>query len=272
MPGEEPADALREAEALRDHGIASVVTCLGENVHSHEDASAVAGQYVGVVKDAATRSLDCHPSVKLTHMGLDLDHELAVEGLVRIAQAAAATDSFVWVDMEYSRYVDATLDVFERARAQHGNLGLCLQAYLHRTPEDLERIAGAGVPVRLVKGAYQEPPAVAIAQKTEVDRSFRTLAARLAELHPSGTRPHGIATHDLPLIDAILADAWPKSDALEVQMLFGIQRAAQIDFAKRDVPTRVLISYGSAWYPWYMRRLAERPANVGFVVRSMFTR
>lgn len=272
MPGEDVHDALREAEALRGQGIRTVVTCLGENVHSEDEARGVADHYVQVVEDAGSRSLDCHVSVKLTHMGLDLDRDLTLEGLVRVAQAAANRGSWVWVDMEYSRYVDATLDLFEAAREQQPNLGLCLQAYLHRTPEDLERIAGAGAPVRLVKGAYQEPPEVAIAAKSAVDEAFRRLSARLAELHEPGVPAHGIATHDLPLLDSILSDVGPEARSLEVQMLYGIQRAAQRTLADQGTPVRVLISYGTSWFPWYMRRLAERPANVGFVVRSMFTR
>lgn len=275
MPGERPEDALRECASLRDSGISTVVTCLGENVANQSEVDSVVDGYVDVVQQIEAQGLATHLSVKLTHLGLDLGQDMAVRSVDRIAQAAAKNGNFVWVDIEYSRYVNATLEVFEAARAGNKNLGLCLQAYLHRTPEDLERIAGEGAPIRLVKGAYQEPPEVAISSKAQVDAAYETLALRLIELRQSEALAPGIATHDLPLIGRIRSAAEARgfgTDALEVQMLYGIERAAQLELARQGVPVRVLISYGDAWFPWYMRRLAERPANVGFVVRSMFTR
>lgn len=275
MPGERHEDALREAAQLGTAGISTVVTCLGENVADQAAVDAVVASYEDVVRTIAAGDLNTHLSVKLTHLGLDLGEDTAIRSLERIATAASEVGNFVWVDIEYSRYVDGTLRVFESARETCKNLGLCLQAYLHRTPEDLERIAGAGAPVRLVKGAYQEPPDVAIASKTQVDEAFENLALRLIELRKPAAPPPGIATHDLPLIARIRAEAERKGhprDAFEIQMLYGIERTAQLDIAKEGVPVRVLISYGDAWFPWYMRRLAERPANVGFVLRSMFTK
>ncbi len=275
IPGERAEDALAEAAKLATSDISAVVTCLGESVANRAEVDAVVDAYVNVLDKIAESKLDTHVSVKLTHLGLDLGEDVATRSLTRIAEAAGESGSFVWVDIEYSRYVDATLSVFENARMVRPNFGLCLQAYLHRTPQDLERIAGTGAPIRLVKGAYQEPPEVAMASKRDVDHAYEVLALRLIELRQPEALPPGIATHDLPLIGRIQAAAAERGhsrSAYEVQMLFGIERAAQKDFAANGIPVRVLISYGDAWFPWYMRRLAERPANVGFVVRSLFSK
>ncbi|MEZ4423140.1 MAG: proline dehydrogenase family protein [Gemmatimonadota bacterium] len=272
MPGERPEDALAESSSLSERGIQSVLTCLGENVSSKAQVEAIVTDYLDLMDRIGAAELPTHVSVKLTHLGLDLDRDLTVRNLVRLAARAAEHRHTFWVDMEYSRYVDATLDVFEAARRERENLALCLQAYLHRTPEDLERIAGAGAAVRLVKGAYAEPASVAIPSKAEVDERFEELSLRLIELYDGRGQPHGLATHDVPLLRRVASEAarrgWGK-DRWEVQMLYGIQRSAQNQLAAEGYTVRVLISYGEAWFPWYMRRLAERPANVGFVLRSM---
>ncbi len=278
MPGETPEDALREAAVLEAAGLESIVTCLGEMVSTPEEARAVHEHYVSVVAMLREAGLKAQPSVKLTHMGLDLGSDVARGGLVRVVAAAAEDGRFTWVDMEHSRYVDVTIDMVEAVRSEHANVGVCLQAYLHRTPRDLERLAGAGVPIRLVKGAYQEPPSAAIQRKADVDKAFHDLAVELVNTFPTHPHLHGIATHDVPLIRSIqasLGDGEPEDadggPRYEVQMLYGIQRAGQRALAEEGTPVRVLISYGDAWFPWYMRRLAERPANVGFVLRSVFS-
>ena len=271
MPGEHPEDALREARALAEGDVHAVVTLLGENVDTEAEVASVVDHYQNVLDQIERSGLNCHISVKLTHMGLDLSPDLAAENLSQLADRAAGFGHTFWVDMEYSRYVDATLSAFERARAQSANLALCLQAYLYRTPDDLERVLDTGAAIRLVKGAYAEPPEIAFSKKADVDEAYRTLALRMLERPATSGQPHGLATHDLALIERILSEASRAGvgGRAEVQMLYGIQRRAQLQFAKRGVPTRVLISYGSSWFPWYMRRLAERPANVGFVLRSM---
>jgi proline dehydrogenase len=272
MPGENPDDALAEAETLSERGITTVVTCLGENVETREEAEGAVRHYEAVLDAIQNRGLPTHLSVKLTSLGLDQGVNTAATSLKALCGRAAEWGNFVWVDMEYSRYVDATLEAFHSARAGATNLGLCLQAYLHRTPDDLESLAAHGIPIRLVKGAYREAPSVAIQRKDEVDDAFEALAIRLLELASRADRAHGIATHDLSLIERIHRRARSEGldpTAAEIQMLYGIQRPAQQRFAAAGFPTRVLISYGDAWFPWYMRRLAERPANVGFVLRSM---
>ena len=273
MPGETPEDALRVAKELEAGGIETIVTCLGENVVTEEDANGVHQDYLAVVEKIHQQGLRTHPSVKLTHMGLDVGDEVARRGVAQLAAATAEHGSFLWVDMEYARYVDQTLDLLEAVRADHDNVGVCLQAYLHRTPDDLRRLAGGGVPIRLVKGAYKESPDVAIQRKADVDQAFYELGVELARLYRGGQR-HGLATHDVPLIRRIQSALGPPTDGehpYEVQMLYGIQRPAQRQLADDGVTVRILISYGDAWFPWYMRRLAERPANVGFVLKSVLS-
>jgi proline dehydrogenase len=179
----------------------------------------------------------------------------------------------LWIDMEESHYVDATLELYREARRRHANLGVCLQAYLRRTPNDLESLLGIGGSVRLVKGAYAEPPEVAFPKKSDTDAAYFALAQRmLAAATPQ--QPQVFGTHDLALIDRVRAQAVSKNlskGAWEVHMLYGIKATAQRALATTGVTVRVLISYGSHWFPWYVRRLAERPANVWFVVRSLVT-
>lgn len=272
MPGETLEAASRECQDLHRVGIGTVVTLLGENVDSVDAVDPVVLHYEHAFQVLGEAEPDTHVSVKLTQLGLDQGEEVALNAVVRLGAAAARVGSVLWIDMEYSRYVEATLGVFRKARREGYPMGLCLQAYLHRTPRDVDLLVNEGAAVRLVKGAYLEPADVAIPRKADVDRQFLELALQLARAYRGeGPRP-GIATHDLDLIRNfreqmdVPASGTPP---YEVQMLYGIQRGAQLDLAQAGVPVRVLISYGEAWFPWYVRRLAERPANVGFVLRSM---
>lgn len=275
MPGEDVDSALGEAKTLGERNISTVVTQLGENLTSLAEADQVAAHYVDVLDKVNRLGLPCHISVKPTQLGLDIDPTQAATHLETLVRHAANHNNVVWVDMEASNYVDATLDLYCPLRERHTNMGICLQAYLHRTPQDVERLLAMGSAIRLVKGAYQEPADVAMPRKRDVDNAFLRLATTLAEHAAQGTgvKP-GIATHDLAIIAELQRIAaerqWDK--AFEIQMLYGIRRAEQLRLAAAGVPTRVLISYGASWFPWYMRRLAERPANVGFVLRTMFSR
>jgi proline dehydrogenase len=273
MPGEHAEDALREGRRLQVSGIPTLVTCLGENVTTEAEATAVVDEYQGLGRAVRAAGLDMELSVKLTHLGLDQGVGLAARNLARIAEAAAG---IVWVDMEGSNYVDRTLDAWREARAQHDNVGICLQAYLHRTERDFEEILPETPHIRLVKGAYMEPPDIAMAKKSTVDEAFRKLASRMLRERLAGQmgRP-AIATHDQRLIgDAkrIAFEIGLAADQWEIDMLYGIAEQSQAALVRSGVPLRVLISYGSHWFPWYMRRLAERPANVGFVLRQMVSR
>jgi len=275
MPGEDLEDALAAAEGLRGEGLAAVLTFLGENVTDEAEAEQVTLHYCKALDRARELNLDCHLSVKLTQLGLDLGPELCSRNLTSILWQASRRESFVWIDMEDSSYTDTTLDLFRRALREHNNVGLCLQAYLHRTARDLEDLLPRAPALRLVKGAYAEPPDVAFRKKRDVDENYFSLAARmLRRAGQEGFLP-AIATHDRRLMERIREDAGALDlgmEKYEFQMLYGIQRAQQIRLAREGHRVRVLISYGSFWFPWFLRRLAERPANLFFILRNFFRR
>lgn len=271
MPGERAEDALREGARLEAAGIPTLVTCLGENVRTEAEARAVGGAYGTLARSIASRGLEMELSVKLTHLGLDLEPEFAAHQVLELVEDCTGV---VWLDMEDSSYVDATLEVFRQcARAAPGRVGLCLQAYLHRTPGDLDALEEFAPHIRLVKGAYREPPAVAMPRKADVDRAYASLSRRLLELRAAGRAGRvGVGTHDVRLVNdaaAVARRLGLGAGDWEVEMLYGIGTAVQRRLAREGTPVRVLISYGSRWFPWYMRRLAERPANVGFVMRQL---
>jgi len=274
MPGETAQDALSAAQQLQRASIGCVFTRLGENITDRAEANEVTEHYLGVLDRIRELGLPGEVSVKLTQLGLDLSPDLAFANLVRIIQHAG-TASVVWIDMEASNYVDVTLDLFRRARSQYANTGICVQAYLYRTAKDLESSIAMGSAVRLVKGAYQESSAVAFPQKSEVDENYFKLAQQLLgqEARSHGVRP-AFATHDVKLIRRIIGYAESErlgKSSFEFQMLYGIQREEQLRLAREGWRSIVLIAYGSFWFPWYMRRLAERPANVFFVLRNLLS-
>ncbi len=276
MPGEAIESALAASEALKAENITTLVTYLGENVSAMDEAKAATKHYIDVLNKIQPLPIDTQVSVKLTQLGLDLDVAATARNLETITEHASNVGNTVWVDMEASNYVDATIEAFRTVRTKYENVGLCLQSYLHRTPKDLEDLLSIGAAIRLVKGAYQEPASVALPHKKDVDAAFLSLGTRLAENPPTGSGiKHGIATHDINIIDKMnrmgSEGRWGL-DAYEVLMLYGIRKVNQVRLAATGVPMRVLISYGEAWFAWYMRRLAERPANIGFVLRSMFYR
>ena len=277
MPGETLEDALGAARSMAErHRIPALIAFLGENVADWAEARSVANHYIHAAEMVAASGLDAELSLKPTHLGLDLGFEVAEENIRRITEAAEARGNWVWLDMEYSRYVDPTLELYRAVRADHPGLGVCLQSYLHRTPDDLESLILTGAAIRLVKGAYAEPPEIALPVKADVDQAFFDQAVRMLapDAREAGLRA-GLATHDAALIRRI--DEWAgangvESDAYEYQMLYGIADQEQKRLALENKGIRVLISYGVHWFPWYVRRLAERPANIGFVLRSLLQR
>jgi len=274
MPGEDLGAALAAAADLGREGIGSVLTQLGEQVTSRHEAAEVRDHYLRVLEEIRQRRLPAEISVKLTHLGLDLNPKACLQDVLALAARAAAAGAFLWIDMEESRYVDATLELFQAVRAAHVSVGVCLQAYLRRTPGDLEALLPLAPAIRLVKGAYNESPDVALPKKREVDAAYAVLAGRLLERAARGEARVVFGTHDLGLIArlrerALALGAAPGGGAYEVHMLYGIRAAEQRALRSEGVPVRVLISYGTHWFPWYMRRLAERPANVWFVVRHL---
>ena len=274
MPGEQIDDALRAAAELKPEGINTILTKLGENLTRVEEAEQVTLHYLDVLDRIAAAGLDAQVSVKPTQLGLDLDRALCERNLDRLVERAEQHRNFLWIDMESSPYVDPTIDLFRRTRAKTPRIGIALQAYLYRTEKDVESLIPLGSAIRIVKGAYLEPAEVAYPKKSDVDENFYKLCTRLLaqDAQQAGVVLH-IATHDTALADRlsdyIAANKVPRS-SYEFAMLYGIQRGQQMRLAKEGKPLRVLISYGEYWFPWYMRRLAERPANLWFVVRTMF--
>ena len=276
MPGEEFADMLRAADELAPSGILTVFTRLGESVTDAGEATAVREHYLDALTQLESRGMRSEPSIKLTQLGLDIDMEQCFTNLRALAERAHETGNYLWVDIEQSGYVDVTLELTRRVKAEFPRVGICLQAYLYRTMDDLKAMIDHGIGVRLVKGAYKEPASVAFPKKADVDEHFFKLAVVMLEglARKNGFRPV-FGTHDLSLVARIQAHAKRAGLAasdVEVHMLYGIQRAAQGRLVKEGVKLRVLVAYGSYWFAWYVRRLAERPANVWFVVRSMFAR
>lgn len=274
MPGERIEDALAAAKALGPERINTIVTRLGENLARIEDAAEVSAHYHRVIDLIQQAGLDTHISVKPTQLGYDQNQDLCFDYCVKLLERCEATGTFFWLDMEGSPYVDGTIALFKRLRAKSPRVGIALQAYLYRTEKDVEDLVPLGAAIRLVKGAYLEPASVAYPKKADVDANFFKLASRL--LLPDAMGPGAllhIGTHDLVLqarLQQVIAERKIAGDRYEFAMLYGIQSSRQAELGRAGVRTRCLISYGEYWFPWYMRRLAERPANVWFVARNMF--
>jgi proline dehydrogenase len=275
MPGETLEASLTEAEQLKKAGMPTTVTLLGENIEEPAEADAVLEHYLGVLETVKGRGLDTEISLKLTQLGLDLSVDHARDRLERLVRACDP-GSLVWVDMEGSDYTDVTLDVYRSVREDHQNVGVCLQAYLHRTQDDVAALMPLRPSIRLVKGAYKEPPEVAFPKKADVDQNYIRITGAMLRARKEGKmgRPV-IGTHDPRMVaeaKRLAHELDLDKDAFEFAMLYGIQRAEQERLARGGHTLRVLISYGEAWFPWYMRRLAERPANVWFVAKQMLSR
>lgn len=272
MPGETLDAGLGAAARLANDGLPTIVTELGENVTTSKEAEDVADHYIDAYGTIADRRLDTEISVKPTHLGLDFDTDLAAENVERVAQGAEQHGSWLWLDMESSRYVQPTIDLFRKVRATRPNTGICLQAYLRRTPVDINDLM-PDASIRLVKGAYREPSDVALTSRADIDSRYRVLARELLAATPSGAKA-AFGTHDVALVDRIRQDARELSVAeqsFEVQMLYGIQDAGRRQLERDGLKTRVLISYGKAWYPWFMRRLAEKPSNLTMIARNLLS-
>ena len=270
LPGEGFEAALKSAVDFKAKGVGALFTLLGENVTDLADANRVVEHYEEVL--AASADVQAEVSVKPTQLGLDIDQEAAYANLRRLARAAANARSFLWVDMEGSAYTERTLDLYKSLRAEHLHVGVALQAYLHRTVSDVTSLLPLKPAIRLVKGAYAESPQVAFTAKREVDENYLALCGlMLPEVKRRNLRLV-LATHDTTLI----AKAWRFAQALaierphfEVAMLYGIRTGEQLRLAREGFTVKDLIAYGDAWYAWYLRRLAERPANVWFVARQL---
>jgi proline dehydrogenase len=276
VAGSHVEDALRVTQALNQAGLSVSVDNLGENVTNTEEARASAELYHHMLDEIAARKLNANISLKLTHMGLDVDEKLArdqVAGLV--AKAAAMTPpGFVRVDMEGSPYTQRTLDFVHELHRMSGNkgaVGTVIQSYLMRSESDVQNLLAKGIRIRLCKGAYKEPPEIAFQKKSDVDANYVKLMKILMK---SGTY-HGLATHDENIIEQAKEFATRERisrDAFEFQMLHGIRRDLQESLVRDGWRMRVYVPFGTEWYPYFMRRLAERPANVFFIAKNVFRR
>jgi proline dehydrogenase len=270
MPGETLGDALAQAELLAKDGITALTTQLGENLSSLAEADAVVEHYLDVLTQISERGLEAEISVKPTQVGLDFGVGEATDRLERLCEA---TPSLVWIDMEGSAYVDPTLELFRSLKEKGQRVGLCLQSYLHRTEADLASLLPLDPDIRLVKGAYNEPPSIAFPKKSDVDRNFVKLTQTVLRARLGGGEGRPVmATHDPAMIgeaNRIAYELGLDKSQYEFAMLFGIQREEQKRLTRTGHRVRVLISYGTAWFPWYMRRLAERPANLWFVAKQI---
>jgi proline dehydrogenase len=272
VAGETLDAAVPVLRGLADRGLRTNTTLLGEHVEDAAATRVVVETYEQVLDRVAAEGLPTNVALKLTHLGLDLDEELAYANVERLVRHAAGHGNFVRIDMEESRWVDATLRIYRRLReAGHDNVGTVLQAYLHRTPADLESLLDLRPNLRIVKGAYLEPPDVALPEKADVDRAYATLLERML--------PHcaltAVATHDEALqwhaLDVAVREGVPR-ERFQFQLLYGVRPQLQVDLARRGYSVLIATPYGPEWYPYLMRRLAERPANLLFVLRNLVRR
>lgn len=275
MPGEEITDAIREAEKFQSLNIGTVFTHLGENINDNSKAEEVTSHYLHALRLIHEKKIPTEVSVKLTQLGLDLSYEVAFANFKKITQLAHELNTSVWIDIEQSSYVDSTIQFYTEIKREYQNVGLCLQSYLYRTESDLKNLLSISPMIRLVKGAYNEPATIAFPKKNDNDENYFLLAKILIDcMMTDATVRAAFGTHDLILCERIIEYANEKKlprERIEFQMLYGIKSAEQMRLVQRGFRLLVLISYGTFWYPWYVRRLAERPANVGFVVKNIFT-
>jgi proline dehydrogenase len=273
MPGERMEDAIEAAERLSAEGIPATFTYLGENVQNPSDADAVVEHYLELLDLIEERGIDAEVSVKPTHLGLDLDAEETFRRLRRLADRLAGMQKHLFLDMESLPYVEPTLAIYRRLRQEYENTGVCIQAYLHRTPQDIADLLAGGASVRLVKGAYREPGDVVIRDRRRIRAVFEKLA--LEFLRWSGGGRLALGTHDVNLLTQIerrAAAAGFDRASYEIQMLYGIRVADQRRLAAEGFRVRVLISYGTHWFPWFMRRVAEHPGNLWLAIRNLLAR
>jgi proline dehydrogenase len=267
VAGDNLDDAVRVARGLNAEGFLVSLDLLGEEVRDRDTAIAARDEYLECLERIAAEELEANISVKLTQLGLNIDHGLATEAVDQLAVAATSVGTTVTIDMEGSEHTAATVEVYARAQKAHGNLGLALQAYLRRTPDDLTRLIPLGGHIRLCKGAYVEPASIALRSKSEVDAAF---AHQIRALMGSVGALPAIATHDQAMVDLTRELAAVRELPFEFQMLFGVRPSLQRELAAAGFPVRVYLPFGSQWYPYLTRRLAERPSNTWFFVRSVF--
>jgi proline dehydrogenase len=268
VSGETLEEGLQAARDLNGKGLQIIMNRLGENVTDREAAREVCGSYKEMLQELTRQKIDGSISIKPTQLGLDFGLDFCRDLTLEVVREAARLNNFVEVDMESSAYTQATIDLFEAVRHQNENVGLALQSYLYRTEQDMKRLQPLKPKIRLVKGAYREPAAIAFPKKRQVDENY----AKLLRLLFSGGFSPAVATHDEKMIELAKVVAKEKGwspDQWEYQMIYGVGRQLQLQLPREGYRMRVYIPYGTEWLPYFMRRLAERPANMWFVVKAM---
>jgi proline dehydrogenase len=269
VAGDTSEEALDVARELNDRGFRVTLDLLGESVSDRSEAQAAAAEYAESLAEIDAHAAETTISLKLTQLGLDIDTDFCYENLLGVVQRADELGNFVRIDMEDSEHTQTTLDVFYRVFEQYRNVGIVIQSYLYRSEADIARLVELGAAVRLCKGAYNEPASVAFQDKNEVDANFVHLAKMLLD----GGAPTAIASHDEKMIDATLehvSRTGIPDEAFEIQMLYGVRRDYQRQLVDNGLNMRIYLPYGSQWYSYFMRRMAERPANLLFVMRAAF--
>jgi proline dehydrogenase len=268
VAGEELKDAVEAIRRLNGMGISASFDHLGESITAEAETRKEVNEYVRVLDSINDSALNSNVSVKLTQLGLDVSQDLCYANTRTIVEAARSYNNFVRIDMEDSSKTDGTLQIFKRLREDFENVGIVIQSYLFRSENDIEKLLALGAKIRLCKGAYKEPPSVAFSDKAEVDANF----IKLTKILLSSDGYHGIATHDEAMISAAIRFAEERNisrEKFEFQMLYGIRRDLQENLVRQGYRMRVYVPYGRYWYPYFMRRLAERPANIWFVLRNV---
>lgn len=273
MPGESVDDAISATRELIQKNIPTTFTHLGENISSIEEAEKNTEHYLDLLDKINNEKLDIEVSLKLTHIGFDLSFDKTLQLFSSIADKAKNLNNCVFIDIEDSSYVDKTIEFYKKIKENHQNVGLCLQAYLYRTLDDVKAMIDIDPWIRLVKGAYKEPKNIAFSKISEVNDNYLKISSLLLQDNLKKNLRIAFATHDLSIQEHVKKEAdklgLPKEN-FEFQMLYGIKTSEQFNLASEGFKIRTLISYGEHWFPWYMRRLAERPANVGFVLKNIF--
>ena len=270
-----PGENLEEALTVAQKNASVMFTYLGENVDTLEKAEENYSCYIKMLESIAAANLKTEVSLKLTQLGMDISREHAYSKLKNIASRAAESGNFIWLDMEGSTYTDMTLEIYKRMQKDFSNVGISLQSYLIRSADDLAELKRSSSVIRLVEGAYKEPKQIAFKQKKHIDDNFLDLSKKLLDFqNETGVRT-AFATHDIKLIDKIIKYSRklniPEKN-LEFQMIYGIRKAQQQEYTRAGYKINVLICFGEAWFPWYMRRLAEHPANLLYVLKNLFAR
>ncbi|MCW8813364.1 MAG: proline dehydrogenase family protein [Chlorobium sp.] len=275
MPGETEEDVITATKELLRHNISTTLTHLGENMISLKEAEDNTNHYLNLLDKILNEKLDIEISLKLTQIGFDLSFDKTLEFFTKIALKAKEFNNNVFIDIEDTSYVDKTIGFYKKIKESYDNIGLCLQAYLYRTMDDLKSLVNIKPWIRLVKGAYKEHSSVAFPKLSKVNENYMLLSRFLLEqIKERGIRV-AFGTHELTIQEQVKKESEKiglSKDKLEFQMLYGIKTDEQYRLASEGYKIRTLISYGEHWYPWYMRRLAERPANVGFVLKNIFNK